>query len=145
MHVGIDLGTTFSLISTVDRGERLISSPTFMRERFSTPCLIHVGSEGALVGHAVEALLENAPSLPVTRFIKLRMGSEEAVFTDSQNRLWYPEGLSALILSKLRRDVAALADELIEGAILCVPRISPTRSGGPPGARESWRACRSLI
>jgi molecular chaperone DnaK len=122
MHVGIDLGTTFSLIARVDAlGIPVLFPDRHEAERFKTPSVALVGSEGALVGQAVEELLEDTPELPVARFAKLSMGREEPIYVDDLGRAWHPEAISALILKKLRRDVAAYTDELIDGAILSVP------------------------
>jgi molecular chaperone DnaK len=122
MRVGIDLGTTFSLIARVDaHGTPVLFPDRHEAERFKTPSVVHIGSEGALVGQSVEELLEDTPGLPVARFVKLSMGSEEAVFVDHLGRGWHPESISALILKKLRRDLAAHTDESLEGAIISVP------------------------
>lgn len=122
MHVGIDLGTTFSLIARVDaHGTPILFPDRHESQRFNTPSVVHVGPDGALVGQAVEELLDDTPSLPVARFVKLSMGRDEPIYTDHLGRAWRPEALSALILKKLRRDVAAFTDEPIEGAIISVP------------------------
>jgi molecular chaperone DnaK len=122
MHVGIDLGTTFSLIARVDaRGIPVLFPDRHEAERFKTPSVVHIGPEGVLVGQAVEELLEDMPELPVARFAKLSMGRSEPIFVDHLGRAWHPEAISALILKKLRRDVAAYTDELIDGAIISVP------------------------
>ena len=61
MHVGIDLGTTFSLIARVDaHGIPVLFPDRNEAERFKTPSVVHIGPEGALVGQAVEELLEDA-------------------------------------------------------------------------------------
>jgi molecular chaperone DnaK len=122
VHVGIDLGTTFSLIARVDaHGIPVLFPDRHEAERFKTPSVVHIGPEGALVGQAVEELLEDAPALPVARFAKLSMGREEPIFLDHLGRAWHPEAISALVLKKLARDVAAYTDEAIDGAILSVP------------------------
>jgi molecular chaperone DnaK len=122
MHVGIDLGTTFSLIARVDvHGIPVLFPDRHEAERFKTPSVVHIGPDGALVGQTVEELLEDMPELPVARFVKLSMGREEPIFVDHLGRAWHPEAISALILKKLLRDVAAFTDEPIDGAILSVP------------------------
>jgi len=122
MHVGIDLGTTFSLIARVDaHGIPVLFPDRHEAERFKTPSVVHIGPEGALVGQAVEELLEDAPELPVARFAKLSMGRDQPIYVDHLGRAWHPEVISALILKKLARDVAAYTDEAIDGAIISVP------------------------
>ena len=81
MHVGIDLGTTFSLIARVDAvGIPVLFPDRHEAERFKTPSVVHVGPEEALVGQAVEELLEDVPELPVARFAKLSMGRDEPIY-----------------------------------------------------------------
>jgi molecular chaperone DnaK len=87
----------------------------------ATPSVVHVGADGALVGEAVEELLEDVPNLPVARFAKLFMGQAAPIYTDHAGRYWYPEAIAAVILKKLVRDVERNSDESIDGAILCVP------------------------
>jgi molecular chaperone DnaK len=122
MHVGIDLGTTFSLIARVDaHGTPVVFPDLREAERFKTPSVVHLGPDGALVGQPVEELLEEAPALPVVRFVKLQMGNTEPVLVDAQGQAWLPEGIAALIVLKLLRDVRAYTDEPIESAIITVP------------------------
>jgi molecular chaperone DnaK len=122
MYLGIDLGTTYSLIARVDpHGTPVLFPDRHEADRFKTPSVVSIGPEGALVGQAVEELLEEAPSLEVARFVKLRMGQDEPVLVDPLGRARHPEAISALILKKLLRDVEAFSDEPIGGAILAVP------------------------
>lgn len=122
MHVGIDLGTTYSLIARVDpHGNPVLFPDMHEAERFKTPSVVHVGSDGALVGQPVEELLEDTPNLPHVRFVKLRMGEEEPVLIDNLGQAWRPEGIAALILLKLQRDAKAFTDDETESAVLSVP------------------------
>ena len=49
------------------------------------------------------------------------MGHDKPIFVDHLGRAWHPEAISALILKKAHRDVAAYTDEPIDGAIISVP------------------------
>lgn len=123
MIVGIDLGTTFSLISYVDSA----GTPTLIPsrrdpQRFQTPSVVHVGERGALVGDLVEDLLQEEPGLPVCRFAKLGMGREgNSVFTDHAGRSYSAEAVSALVLRKLKEDAEAALSEPVTGAVITVP------------------------
>ena len=69
MIVGIDLGTTSSLISYINSA----GIPTLVPsrrdpQRFQTPSVVHIGDRGAIVGDLVEELLQEEPGLPVCRF-----------------------------------------------------------------------------
>ena len=48
MYVGIDLGTTFSLVARVDaHGTPVLFPDQHEAERFKTPSVVHIGPEGA--------------------------------------------------------------------------------------------------
>lgn len=123
MIVGIDLGTTFSLVSYVNSA----GTPTLIpsrrdAQRFQTPSVVHVGERGALVGDLVEELLNEEPSLPVCRFAKLGMGRpDQAIYTDHLGQPYTPEAVSALVLRKLKLDAEAALNEPITGAVITVP------------------------
>lgn len=122
MRIGIDLGTSFSLIGQVDdRGVPALFSDHHESDRFQTPSIVHVGRHGALVGRAVEDMLEDDPSLSVVRHVKLRMGSPEPALVDDAGRTWPPETISALILRKILRDAEASSHESTEAAVIGVP------------------------
>ncbi len=123
MIVGIDLGTTFSLISYVNSA----GTPTLIPsrrdpQRFQTPSIVHIGERGALVGDLLEELLLEEPSLPVSRFAKLSMGhTDKPIFTDHLGQGYTPEAISALVLRKLKEDAEAALSESITGAVITVP------------------------
>lgn len=122
IHCGIDLGTTFSLISYVNaHGQPTLFPDLHDANAFRTPSVVHVGEHDCLVGATAEELLEEDPELAVSRFVKLRMGEDAVVFTDARGRSWSPQALSALILKKLRRDAAAFAPDDIGHSIVAVP------------------------
>ena len=123
MIVGIDLGTTFSLISYVNSS----GTPTLIpsrrdAQRFQTPSVVHIGERGAIVGDLAEELLQEEAGLPVCRFAKLNMGQPgKTVLTDHLGQAYTPEAISALILRKLKEDAEAALSEPITGAVITVP------------------------
>ncbi len=123
MIVGIDLGTTFSLISYVNSS----GTPTLIpsrrdAQRFQTPSVVHIGERGAIVGDLVEELLVEEPGLPVSRFAKLSMGQAgKVLLTDHLNQGYGAEAISALILRKLKEDAEAALSEPVTGAVITVP------------------------
>ena len=122
IYLGIDLGTTFSIVSYVNpQGVPTLFPDYHDANEFRTPSVVHIGPEGCFVGQALEELLEDEPALPCARFVKLAMGMPEAVFTDHQERLWLPEGISAVILRKMLHDVQAFVHEDVGGVIITVP------------------------
>lgn len=123
MIAGIDLGTTFSLISYLDSSGTPTLCPSRRDpQRFQTPSVVHIGERGCIVGDLVEELLIEEPGLPVCRFAKLSMGQPgKTVFTDPSGFAYTPEAISSLVLRKLKEDAEAALSEPITGAVITVP------------------------
>ena len=122
MLVGIDLGTTFSLIAYVGaNGTPTLCPGRTDAQRFLTPSVVHVGIRGALVGDLVEQLLDDEPGLSVCRFAKLAMGTDGVVHRDHQDFAYRAETVSSLVLKKLRQDAEAVTGETITGAVITIP------------------------
>lgn len=122
IYLGIDLGTTFSIVSYVNpQGVPTLFPDYHDANEFRTPSVVHIGSEGCFVGHVLEELLEDEPGHEVARFIKLSMGNNEVVYTDHLGREWSAEGISAIILRKMLDDVQAFVHEDVGGVIITVP------------------------
>ena len=103
MLVGIDLGTTFSLVSYIaGNGTPTLCPSRSNAQQFQTASVVHIGQRGALVGELVEQLLDEEPALPLRRFVKLSMGTPDTVFTDHDGFAYRSETVSALILKKLK-------------------------------------------
>ena len=76
MRVGIDLGTTYSLISDIGPEGRPRLIPDCLEpELVHTPSVIHIEKASAFVGSMAEALLETDPSATVVRFFKRKLGT----------------------------------------------------------------------
>jgi molecular chaperone DnaK len=122
INVGIDLGTTYSKISHVGvTGAPSLFPDATDSNAFQTPSVAYMDSRGCLVGNVVESLLEDNPDLPVVRFVKLKMGSNEPVFYDDKHRPWSPQAVSGLILKKLKQDAEVFAYEDVGNAVITVP------------------------
>ena len=116
--VGIDLGTTNSLISYwSDEGPKLI--PNSLNKNL-TPSVVGVNDEGdILVGQAAKERLITHPDRTVADFKRL-MGSNTVskLGTSLQFR---PEELSAFVLRALREDAENHLGEAVRKAIISVP------------------------
>lgn len=115
--VGIDLGTTNSLVSVfTDSGPELIrnSSGTFL-----TPSVVGISDKGeVLVGEAAKHRLITHPDKTVARF-KRAMGTAK---THSLGKTQYKaEDLSALVLRSLKEDAEAHLGQTVDRAIISVP------------------------
>jgi molecular chaperone DnaK len=139
MKVGIDLGTTFSLIARVGaQGLPALFPDRHDASQFQTPSVVHIEGDQALVGQPAEDLLEDQPATPVARFVKARLGEEQAAYLDSEGRGWRAEAVSALILRKLLQDAQAFEDEDVTEAVITVP------ARFADAARKATKAAASL-
>lgn len=117
MIVGIDLGTTNSLVA-VWRG----GAATLVRNALGhvlTPSAVGVSDEGEiLVGLAARERLTTHPKLTAAAF-KRYMGTDRLLFLGARG--FRPEELSALVLRSLKADAEAFLEEPVEEAIITVP------------------------
>ncbi len=132
MIVGIDLGTTHSLIGSYDAGgARLFANPL---GNLLTPSVVAIDEGGhVLVGQAARDRLVSHPESSVANF-KRWMGSSRE--TRLGNRAFRPEELSALVLRSLLADAEAALGGKITEAVISVPAYfsdaqrKATRSAG---------------
>lgn len=117
MIVGIDLGTTNSLVAIWEgSGPRLI--PNSLGE-FLTPSCVSLDEDGTvLVGKAARERLQTHPELTAAVF-KRYMGSDKKIRLGK--REFRAEELSALILRSLKEDAEAALGHPITEAIITVP------------------------
>jgi len=116
MIVGIDLGTTHSLIGAYfEQGSRLF--PNALGEVL-TPSVVSIDDSGILVGQAARDRLVSHPQRSVAAF-KRWMGSDrETVLGEHRFR---PEELSAMVLRSLLADAEAALGEKVREAVISVP------------------------
>ena len=115
--VGIDLGTTNSLISVfTDDGPQLIKNGA---GAYLTPSVVGVSGKGdVIVGEAAKYRLMTHPDKTVARF-KRAMGTSKTHKLGKKN--YKAEELSALVLRALKADAEKELGEPIESAIISVP------------------------
>jgi molecular chaperone DnaK len=99
--VGIDLGTTFSAIATLDDHGQAVTLPNREGEML-TPSAVLIEDGGAVVGQAARDVALEQP-YRVAMLIKRRMG-HPSYGTPVAGREFRPETLSAIILRKLVQD-----------------------------------------
>jgi len=138
--VGIDLGTTNSLVATVDSGIPLVIADADGQRL--TPSVVHFPAPGAelIVGHKanrVRVLHPEQTAYSVKRFIGRRgneITPEELLVTypvrgegagpatvEMHGRSFTPEEISAEVLKKLKADAEASLGELVTRAVITVP------------------------
>jgi molecular chaperone DnaK len=115
--VGIDLGTTFSAIATLDDRGRAVTLPNRDGEML-TPSAVYLEDGDAVVGQpALDVALEQPGK--VATLIKRRMG-QTSYGPPVAGRDFRPETLSAIILRKLIQD-AELRIGPVRKAVITVP------------------------
>lgn len=115
--VGIDLGTTNSLIAYLDAGiPRVI--PNSLGAAL-TPSIVSVDDGGQiLVGQSAKERLTTAPDRTTASFKRL-MGTRESVRLGDYS--FRPEELSALVLRSLKFDAEAALGNALEEVVISVP------------------------
>lgn len=115
--IGIDLGTTNSLICVFQEGEpKLI--PNSLGD-YLTPSVVGVDEAGVvIVGQVAKDRLVSHPELTVATFKRL-MGTDKV--TKLKQHSFRPEELSALILKSLKADAESYLKEEIIEAVISVP------------------------
>ncbi len=115
--IGIDLGTTFSAIATMEGGKAKII-PNAEGQRI-TPSVVSISKEGErVVGIQAKRQAVSNPERTI-RSIKREMGTNYSVTIDG--KVYKPPEISAMILQKLKRDAEAYLGETITQAVITVP------------------------
>jgi molecular chaperone DnaK len=114
--VGIDLGTTNSVIATLDGGEPTII-PNAEGGR-TTPSVVAFKDDEVLVGEvAKRQAITNSDG--TIRSVKRHMGTDWT--TTIAGKVYTPQEISARILMKLKRDAEAYLGEEVTQAVITVP------------------------
>lgn len=115
--IGIDLGTTHSLVAVLD-GARPRCLPNVDGELL-TASAVGIGDDGSvLVGAAARARAITHPALTATSF-KRAMGTSQPVQLGAQS--YSAVELSALVLAALKRDAEAALGAPVGRAVITVP------------------------
>ena len=102
MNVGIDLGTSYSLIAIAQGSEPFVVPDSQEPEFVETPSSVYISPDGAFVGRRADRQESENPALLVRAF-KRRFGDTQALLR-AQGQDWFPETIAALLLTKLVRD-----------------------------------------
>lgn len=99
--LGIDLGTTFCAVATLDEHGRPVTIPNRDGD-ILTPSAVYISDDTAVVGQAALDVAQESPG-DVAMLFKRRMGYPD-YGRPVHGRIFRPETLSALLLKKLARD-----------------------------------------
>ncbi len=115
--VGIDLGTTNSVVAVMEGGEPTVI-PNAEGSRL-TPSVVGFSKGGErLVGSSAKRQAIVNPDRTVIS-IKRKMGTSEKIKIDEKQ--YTPEEISAMILQKLKADAEAYLGEKVDAAVITVP------------------------
>ena len=114
--VGIDLGTTNSVIATLEGGEPTII-PNAEGAR-TTPSVVAFKDSDVLVGEVAKRQAITNPDRTI-RSVKRQIGTDWSV--DIDGKKYTPQEISARILMKLKRDAEAFLGDTITDAVITVP------------------------
>lgn len=117
MIVGIDLGTTNSLVSVWQNGKPVLINNSL--GEYLTPSCVSFDKDGSvLIGQAAWERLQTHPERSASVF-KRHMGSEKLLRLAGRD--YRPEELSALVLKALKADAEAFLGTHVTEAIITVP------------------------
>ncbi len=115
--IGIDLGTTNSVVSVIEGGEpTVITNPEGSR---ITPSVVGFTKDGQrLVGQLAKRQAVSNPDRTISS-IKRHMGESYKVSIDGKD--YTPPEISAMVLQKLKADAEAYLGETVKQAVITVP------------------------
>jgi len=117
-YIGIDLGTTFSVVAYINKDGR----PEAIRNEYGsviTPSVVYLGPGGPLVGEEAkekQALGEEA----IASFFKRSMGDRHFELL-IEGKTYTPVDLSALVLKKLKQTAESFLAQPVTHAVITVP------------------------
>src|SRR4051812_34782113 len=115
--VGIDLGTTNSVVTVLEGGEpNVIANAEGSR---TTPSVVAFAKNGeVLVGEVAKRQAVTNPDRTI-RSVKRHMGTDWSIDIDGKH--FTPQQISAFVLQKLKRDAEAYLGEPVTDAVITVP------------------------
>ncbi|MDI6827339.1 MAG: molecular chaperone DnaK, partial [Armatimonadota bacterium] len=115
--VGIDLGTTNSVVAVMEGGEPVVI-PNAEGSRLTPSVVAFTKAGERLVGIPAKRQAILNPERTITS-IKRKMGTDYKVTID--NKTYTPEEISAMILQKLKTDAETYLGEKVTDAVITVP------------------------
>jgi molecular chaperone DnaK len=115
--VGIDLGTTNSVVAVLEGGEPTVIANT--EGSRITPSVVAFSKSGEiLVGEVAKRQAITNPDRTV-RSIKRHMGEDWSLDVDGKK--WVPQEISSQVLGKLKRDAESYLGDRVTQAVITVP------------------------
>ena len=120
LTVGIDLGTTYSVIAYIDS---VTKKPTIIKNRYgspTTPSVIGFNSDGSYVIGEDANTMKEAGDINTASFYKLHMGNHSYKIS-LYDRQYTAMDLSSLFLKRLVEDAEKTVGQKIKDAVITVP------------------------
>ncbi len=115
--IGIDLGTTNSCVAVMENGEPVVIANA--EGARTTPSVVAFQKDGErLVGQVAKRQAVSNPDRTIAS-IKRHMGSDYKVNID--NKAYTPQEISAMVLSKLKKDAEAYLGGTVTDAVITCP------------------------
>ena len=115
--IGIDLGTTNSCVAVIEGGEATVI--TNAEGARTTPSVVAFGKNGErMVGQVAKRQAITNPDRTISS-IKRYMGTDHKV--DIDGKMYTPQEISAMILTKLKEDAENYLGEKVTEAVITVP------------------------
>lgn len=115
--IGIDLGTTNSVVSVMEGGEPVVIANA--EGNRLTPSVVGFSKSGErLVGQVAKRQAVSNPERTISS-IKRHMGTDYTVAIDDKK--YTPQEISAMVLQKLKTDAEAYLGEKVTKAVITVP------------------------
>ena len=118
-YIGIDLGTTFSCMAYIDENGNPTVIPNSEGEN-TTPSNVLFEDGSAIVGKEAKSQSILEP-FNFEQFVKRHMGERDYFFTTKSGEKYTPEDVSAIILSKMKKDAEEYLGDSVDGAVITVP------------------------
>ncbi|MGM0842250.1 MAG: Hsp70 family protein [Bacillota bacterium] len=116
--LGIDLGTTFSVMAIVDDS----GSPVVLKNKEGsalTPSVVYLGNEEPIVGEEAKEY-QAFGETEIAAFFKRAMGNPH-YHLEYNDKIYDPTLLSSFVLKKLKMDAETALGGVVENAVITVP------------------------
>jgi len=125
---GIDLGTTYSCISQIDRFDQAVVLRNFEGDTITPSAVYFETKDRIVVGKEAKEMLATEPENTVV-FAKRDMGNDDAFDKQKNNYPYHydPSEISAFILKKLVDDANSLNNANIRDVVITCPAKLATK------------------
>lgn len=118
-YIGIDLGTTFSCMAYINDNGQPEIIPNSEGDNI-TPSAVLFDEDSTVVGKEAKSQSLFDPQ-NFEQFVKHHMGERDYFFTTESGEKYSPEAISAIILSKMKKDAESYLGDTVDGAVVTVP------------------------